>query len=90
MTSRPNVCGRSVGSCSAWTEGGSDTLGGPVVDGKTDVAKHTDLLVGVVPIVNLEWIQKIHRDNAQRGYSAEAIVDTIMRRMDEGIKYGKC
>ena len=64
-------------------------LHGGVVDKKAgvDVAKHTDLLVGVVPIVNLEWIQKIHRDNAQRGYSAEAIVDTILRRMDDYVNF---
>jgi phosphoribulokinase len=41
----------------------------------------------VVPIVNLEWIQKIFRDNAQRGYSAEAIVDTILRRMPDYMNY---
>ncbi len=62
-------------------------LHGGAVDGDINVAKHTDLLVGVVPIVNLEWIQKIHRDNAQRGYSAEAIVDTILRRMDDFVHY---
>jgi len=62
-------------------------LHGGVVDGKTDVAQHVDLLVGVVPIVNLEWIQKIFRDNAQRGYSAEAIVDTMLRRMPDYVKY---
>lgn len=62
-------------------------LHGGVVDGNIDVAKQTDLLVGVVPIVNLEWIQKIHRDNAQRGYSAEAIVDTILRRMDDYVHF---
>jgi phosphoribulokinase len=62
-------------------------LHGGAVDGKIDVAQHVDLLVGVVPIVNLEWIQKIHRDNAQRGYSADAIVDTIMRRMDDYVHY---
>jgi len=62
-------------------------LHGGVVDGDVDVAKHVDLLVGVVPIVNLEWIQKIHRDNAQRGYSAEAIVDTILRRMDDYVHF---
>ncbi len=62
-------------------------LHGGVVDGDVNVAKHTDLLVGVVPIVNLEWIQKIHRDNAQRGYSAEAIVDTILRRMDDYVHF---
>ncbi len=57
---------------------------------KTDddnVAGQVDLGVGVVPIVNLEWIQKIHRDNAERGYSEEVIVDTIMRRMPDYINY---
>ena len=62
-------------------------LHGGVANGDVNVAKHTDLLVGVVPIVNLEWIQKIHRDNAQRGYSAEAIVDTILRRMDDYVHF---
>ena len=62
-------------------------LHGGVEDGKVDVAKHVDLLVGVVPIVNLEWIQKIFRDNAQRGYTAEAIVDTILRRMPDYVNY---
>jgi phosphoribulokinase len=62
-------------------------LHGGVVTEKADVAKHVDLLVGVVPIVNLEWIQKIHRDNKERGYSAEAIVDTILRRMPDYVNY---
>ncbi|HEC18017.1 MAG TPA: phosphoribulokinase [Gammaproteobacteria bacterium] len=62
-------------------------LHGGAVAGDVDVSKYVDLLVGVVPIVNLEWIQKIHRDNAQRGYSAEAIVDTILRRMDDYVHY---
>jgi phosphoribulokinase len=52
-----------------------------------DVASYADLLVGVVPIANLEWIQKIHRDNAERGYSAETIVDTILRRMPDYINH---
>jgi phosphoribulokinase len=64
-------------------------LHGGVVDAKAgvDVAKWVDLLVGVVPIVNLEWIQKIHRDTAERGYSAEAVVDTILRRMYDYVHY---
>jgi phosphoribulokinase len=64
-------------------------LHGGVVDAKNgvDVAKWVDLLVGVVPIVNLEWIQKIHRDTAERGYSAEAVVDTILRRMYDYVHY---
>jgi phosphoribulokinase len=62
-------------------------LHGLVVTEENNVAQHVDLGVGVVPIVNLEWIQKIHRDNAQRGYSAEAIVDTILRRMDDYVNF---
>lgn len=62
-------------------------LHGGVVTPEHNVAELVDLLVGVVPIVNLEWIQKIHRDNAERGYSAEAIVDTILRRMPDYINY---
>ncbi len=58
-------------------------LHGGVVTKDVDVARWVDLLVGVVPIVNLEWIQKIHRDTAQRGYSAEAVTDTILRRMPD-------
>ncbi|WP_303906998.1 phosphoribulokinase [Thiohalomonas denitrificans] len=62
-------------------------LHGGAADGEIDVSTFTDLLIGVVPIVNLEWIQKIFRDNDQRGYSAEAIVDTILRRMDDYVHY---
>ncbi len=62
-------------------------LHGGVVGKDHDVASFADLLVGVVPITNLEWIQKIHRDNAERGYSAEAIVDTILRRMPDYINH---
>jgi phosphoribulokinase len=62
-------------------------LHGLVKTDEDDVASHVDLGVGVVPIVNLEWIQKIHRDSAERGYSAEAIVDTILRRMPDYINH---
>jgi phosphoribulokinase len=41
----------------------------------------------VVPIINLEWIQKLHRDKATRGYSTEAVVDTILRRMPDYVNY---
>ncbi len=62
-------------------------LHGLVVTDDADVAAHVDLGVGVVPNVNLEWIQKIHRDNAERGYSAAATVDTILRRMPDYINH---
>ena len=62
-------------------------LHGGVVTERVDVARYPDLLVGVVPIVNLEWIQKMHRDKAARGYSTEAVVDTILRRMPDYVNY---
>jgi phosphoribulokinase len=61
-------------------------LHGCVKNEDVDMTQHVDLKVGVVPIVNLEWIQKIHRDSAERGYSADVIVDTILRRMPDYIK----
>ena len=62
-------------------------LHGIAKDDKTDISQFVDLGGGVVPNVNLEWLQKIHRDSAERGYSAEAIVDTILRRMPDYINY---
>jgi len=52
-----------------------------------DVAQHVDLLIGVVPAINLEWIQKIHRDCASGACSPEASLETILRRMDDYIHY---
>jgi phosphoribulokinase len=62
-------------------------LHGGYQHGNTDVARHVDLLVGVVPIVNLEWIQKLHRDQHMRGYSQDAVVETILRRMPDYANY---
>lgn len=62
-------------------------LHGGVQHGEIDVAKYTDLLIGVVPIVNLEWIQKINRDTQARGYSVEAVTHTILRRMHDYVHY---
>ena len=62
-------------------------LHGGYVDDQIDIARHTDLLVGVVPIINLEWIQKLHRDRATRGHSQEEVVATILRRMPDYIDH---
>jgi phosphoribulokinase len=62
-------------------------LHGLVKAGTVNMPQYVDLAVGVVPVVNLEWIQKIHRDAAERGYSAEVIVDTILRRMPDYVNY---
>jgi phosphoribulokinase len=62
-------------------------LHGAVVTEGVNIAQHADLLIGVVPILNLEWIQKLHRDKKARGYTQEAIVDTILRRMPDYVNY---
>ncbi len=86
--------GQKPGEFTPWEDvgEGSDVLfyeglHGGVEYGDIDVSKYVDLLIGVVPVVNLEWIQKIHRDKEKRGYSAEATVDTIHRRMWDYISY---
>lgn len=89
-----NPFGQKPGEFTPWETVGKDTdllfyegLHGGVATGEIDVAQHVDLLIGVVPIVNLEWIQKIHRDCEQRGYSADVVTDTILRRMHDYIHY---
>ena len=80
--------GVAPGKFTPWREigEGSDVLfyeglhGAVKTDG-IDIASKADLKIGVVPVINLEWIQKIHRDRASRGYSTEAVTDTILRRM---------
>jgi phosphoribulokinase len=62
-------------------------LHGAVVTEDVNLAQYCDLTIGVTPVINLEWIQKIQRDKADRGYSTEAIRDTILRRMPDYISY---
>jgi phosphoribulokinase len=86
--------GQEPGTFTTWEDipAGTDMLfyeglHGAAVTNKINVAQHTDLIVGVVPIINLEWIQKLHRDRTARGYSSEAVVDTILRRMPDYLNY---
>ena len=86
--------GVAPGEFTGWKsfEEGSDLLfyeglHGAVNTEQANVAQYADLKVGVVPVINLEWIQKIHRDKEARGYSAEAITDTILRRMPDYLEY---
>jgi phosphoribulokinase len=86
--------GQAPGTFTPWEDipEGSDILfyeglHGAVVTDTVDVARHADLKIGVVPVINLEWIQKIHRDRNTRGYSTEAVMDTILRRMPDYIRY---
>jgi phosphoribulokinase len=62
-------------------------LHGALVTDKVNIPKYADLKIGVVPVINLEWIQKIHRDRSTRGYTTEAVTDTILRRMPDYINY---
>lgn len=86
--------GQQPGTFTAWTElsPGSDLLfyeglHGAVTTDSIDVAQYVDLLIGVVPVINLEWTQKLHRDKAKRGYSTEAVAETILRRMDDYVHF---
>jgi phosphoribulokinase len=83
-----------VGTFTPWREFETDSdllfyegLHGAVVTDKVNVAQYVDLKIGVVPVINLEWIQKLHRDKASRGYTTEAVTDTILRRMPDYINY---
>ncbi len=80
--------GVPTGHFTEWREIGADSdllfyegLHGAVNTADFKIANYPDLKIGVVPVINLEWIQKIHRDRAHRGYTTEAVTDTILRRM---------
>jgi phosphoribulokinase len=85
--------GLSPGTFTPWEELPSsdllyyEGLHGGVVAADVDVARHTDLLVGVVPIINLEWIQKISRDRSERSLTTEEVVETILRRMPDYVRH---
>ena len=86
--------GQAPGTFTPWGEIAADTdlmfyegLHGAWADDRIDIAKQVDLCVGVVPIINLEWIQKLHRDQKMRGYSQEAVTDTILRRMPDYVSH---
>jgi phosphoribulokinase len=86
--------GQPPGTFTAWEDlpPGTDVLfyeglhGAVATDG-VDVSQYADLLIGVVPSINLEWIQKLYRDRTARRHSQEAIVDTILRRMPDYVNY---
>ncbi|AEH89949.1 phosphoribulokinase [Mesorhizobium opportunistum] len=88
-----SLYGCDLGTFTPWREfAPSDLLfyeglHGCAVTDRVDLAKHADLKIGVVPVINLEWIQKIHRDRSTRGYSTEAVVDVILRRMPDYVRH---
>jgi phosphoribulokinase len=86
--------GQEAGTFTPWTDIPADKdllfyegLHGAYADDRINVARYADLLIGVVPVINLEWIQKLHRDKSMRGYSHEAVVSTILRRMPDYVNY---
>jgi phosphoribulokinase len=86
--------GQPPGTFTPWDEVKPDTdllfyegLHGAIATNGVDVARHVDLSIGVVPVINLEWIQKLHRDKEKRGYTTEAVTDTILRRMHDYVHY---
>jgi phosphoribulokinase len=86
--------GQQPGTFTPWEDVPPDTdlmfyegLHGAVVTPEVDIARYPDLLIGVVPVINLEWIQKLYRDKNVRGYSTEAVTDTILRRMPDYVNY---
>jgi phosphoribulokinase len=85
---------QEAGTFTPWEELPAETdilfyegLHGAVKTAQHNIAQYPDLLIGVVPVINLEWIQKIIRDKTQRGYSTEAVTDTILRRMPDYVNY---
>ena len=85
--------GQQPGTFTPWRDIRPDTdllfyegLHGAIVDGETDAARHVDLRIGVVPVINLEWIQKLHRDK-ERGYTEQGVTQTILRRMHDYVHY---
>ncbi len=86
--------GAPIGTFTSWEEIGHDTdlllyegLHGAVVTDQLDVARYADLKIGVVPVINLEWIQKIQRDRSERGYTTEEVTQSILRRMPDYVQY---
>ncbi len=86
--------GQEPGTFTPWEDLPADTdilfyegLHGAVRTPEHNIAQYPDLLIGVVPVINLEWIQKLIRDKTQRGYSTEAVTDTILRRMPDYVNY---
>jgi len=86
--------GQEPGTFTPWEDLSGDTdllfyegLHGAAATETVDIARHVDLLIGVVPVINLEWIQKLHRDRTARRHTTEAVTDTILRRMHDYVHY---
>lgn len=80
---------------SSWTRRKMSESHNPVIierrkhaNGKgVDVAQYVDLLIGVVPAINLEWIQRIHRDFHCKQETTEEVTQDIIRRLQDYIHF---
>lgn len=52
-----------------------------------DVAQYVDLLIGIVPVINLEWIQKRHKDIELTGDDPDEVSRKIVGRMQDYIHF---
>lgn len=73
-------------------EPGSDLLfyqglHGGYVDDAIDIAGHTDLLIGYMPLINLEWAQSLSYDRELRGYSTADATARILARMPDYVRH---
>ncbi|NOR51449.1 MAG: phosphoribulokinase [Gammaproteobacteria bacterium] len=86
--------GQKPGTFTKWKPLPADTdllfyegLHGGVISNKINMVDEVDLLIGVAPSINLEWIQKVDRDTRERGYEHEDVINTIYRRMYDYMHY---
>jgi phosphoribulokinase len=85
--------GQKVGTFTEWTAVDKsdlliyEGLHGGIITDEVNVAQHVDLLIGITPTINLEWIQKLHRDQRDRGHTVDDVTQTILRRMPDYIEY---
>lgn len=86
--------GQKSGTLTPWQELDSDTdlllyrgLHGAAIQDDIDISSYPDLLIGMVPNVNLEWIRKIKRDTSLRGYSRKAVRKVILQRMQDYVQH---
>jgi phosphoribulokinase len=86
--------GQKVGTFTEWSNIAPDSdlliyegLHGGIVTDTINISQHVDLLIGVTPTINSEWIQKLYRDQKDRGHSIDDVTQTILRRMPDYIEY---
>jgi len=76
-----------------WTRRKSENTDAVIEDRRSaktngvNAAQYVDLLIGVVPAVNLEWIQRIQHDQLNRKQSAEQVTVNILEQLQDYIYF---